>query len=526
MSAVHFTKNAACCRPGRDREQAGWHPWLFVGAVVWLAAALAGCAGGGGEHAALAGVTNTAGSNSTASNPAPVIGEQAIITTHLSQALLEAGEVPLATLVSHGKLLFESRFTVLDGQGRPGSTGGTAPRTPTQPAFTRLSGPDSNSCLDCHDQPSSGGAAGFVACVFQKANLADPVLTTLDPTKSLERSPMPIFGSGAIEMLAREMTAELQRQRAQALAGAASSGSSVTVSLTAKGIDFGSLTALPDGRIDPLRIEGVDWDLVIKPYHWKGGMTSLREQSNGAMNQHFGMQSTERFGEGLDADGDGKANELTSGDITALTIFQASLPVPRPVAPETAEERAAAARGEQLFGTIGCTTCHKAEMILDSPVFTEPGPYNPPGNLRSSDTTGTFSFDLTSQCQGNCLERRSDGKGIVRAFTDLKRHTMTDAQLTFFGNEKMMAGMLNGSAPASMFTTAPRMRPPPQFLTRRLWDVASTDPYGHRGDVTTLTGVIGYHGGESRAARDAFFALALADQAAVIEYLKTMQAPE
>ena len=41
--------------------------------------------------------------------------------------------------------------------------------------------------------------------------------------------------------------------------------------------------------------------------------------------------------------------------------------------------------------------------------------------------------------------------------------------------------------------------------------------------MTTLTEAIHYHAGEARAVRDAFFALPADDQAAVIEFLKTLQ---
>ena len=62
-----------------------------------------------------------------------------------------------------------------------------------------------------------------------------------------------------------------------------------------------------------------------------------------------------------------------------------------------------------------------------------------------------------------------------------------------------------------------------QFLTRKLWDAGNSAPYGHRGDLTTLSEAIHYHAGEARAVRDAFLAQSADDQAAVIEFLKTLQ---
>jgi CxxC motif-containing protein (DUF1111 family) len=60
-------------------------------------------------------------------------------------------------------------------------------------------------------------------------------------------------------------------------------------------------------------------------------------------------------------------------------------------------------------------------------------------------------------------------------------------------------------------------------MTRKLWDVGNSAPYGHRGDLTTITEAILVHGGEARDSRDRFAALPTADQAAVVEFLKSLQ---
>lgn len=65
--------------------------------------------------------------------------------------------------------------------------------------------------------------------------------------------------------------------------------------------------------------------------------------------------------------------------------------------------------------------------------------------------------------------------------------------------------------------------PTNQFLTRKLWDAGSSAPYGHRGDLTTLTEAIINHGGEARQSRDAFAGLSAPEKAGIIEFLKSMQ---
>jgi hypothetical protein len=56
-----------------------------------------------------------------------------------------------------------------------------------------------------------------------------------------------------------------------------------------------------------------------------------------------------------------------------------------------------------------------------------------------------------------------------------------------------------------------------------LWDVGNSAPYGHRGDLPTITEAIWAHGGEGRPSQDAFNALSADQQSAVIKFLKTLQ---
>lgn len=74
----------------------------------------------------------------------------------------------------------------------------------TIPGFIRTSGTDSTSCADCHNQPTIGGAGGFVTNVFVLAQTLDPVTDSVGAEFSDERNTLGMNGSGAIEMLARE----------------------------------------------------------------------------------------------------------------------------------------------------------------------------------------------------------------------------------------------------------------------------------------------------------------------------------
>jgi hypothetical protein len=61
-----------------------------------------------------------------------------------------------------------------------------------------------------------------------------------------------------------------------------------------------------------------------------------------------------------------------------------------------------------------------------------------------------------------------------------------------------------------------------QFLTRPLWGVGSTSPYGHDGRSMTLNDVILRHGGEALVSRNAFAALSSNEQNSVIAFLNSL----
>ena len=450
------------------------------------------------------------------------IGERGVIDSHVDQSEIDSGLMTFEQVFDAGDFLFEARFNTLDGQGRPATTGTGAPRIPDEPRFIRTSAPDSNACTSCHLDPGDGGNGDFAVNVFVLAQAADPVTFDTSTASTNNRNTVGMNGTGAIEMLAREMTQDLLAIRTEAKDTAAATGVSQTRALITKTVNFGSITVFPDGMVDPTEIEGVDWDLIIKPFHQKGAVVSLREFTNNAMNHHHGMQSTERFGAGVDHDLDTVFDELTIGDITATTIYQAALDVPTVVMPREPARIRAVKAGFAKFNSIGCDSCHKPAMILKDRNFYEPNPFNPPGNVQLGEIA-TFAFDMTTQGQGNRLEPWGNQGAVVRAFTDLKRHNLCDSDFNHFCNELLPQGNLAGFDDPSSFKIPVEPRPTEEFISRRLWDAGNSDPYGHVGDLTTLTEAINEHGGEARNVRDAFFALPESDQANIIEFLKSLQ---
>ena len=67
--------------------------------------------------------------------------------------------------------------------------------------------------------------------------------------------------------------------------------------------------------------------------------------------------------------------------------------------------------------------------------------------------------------------------------------------------------------------------PTDEWLTRKLWGFASEPPFLHHGRATLISEAILSHGGEADASRASFAALSADDQAAVIEFLETLQHP-
>ncbi|SOE18321.1 di-heme oxidoreductase (putative peroxidase) [Hoeflea halophila] len=438
-----------------------------------------------------------------------------------TQALGATTEMPTGTLspaaldelTRTGQALFEANFTTLDGVGRPEATQAIDPtrrKHPRQQAFFRTAGPDAGSCAACHNQPASGGAGDFVANVFASEGFESADFDSLDPQFSSERGTNHLFGAGLVELLAREMSRELQSRRNEALAKARASRETVRLSLTAKGIDFGHISAEPDGSVNLDELDGVDTDLVIRPFTQKGVMTSLRQFTVNALNHHHGMQADERFGARWtgsdDFDGDGKTGEITAADVSALVAWQATLPAPARVVPEIEGWADAAARGEANFEQFGCTICHRPALPLESLSFADPGPYDLAGTLNDGQVAARAIYDIALLEWADGLPRDADGRVLVPLYGDLKRHVMTDSQIDALGNELLSQRFVDRNI----------------FQTAELWGVGSTQPYGHRNDFSSLDEIILAHGGNARQARDAYEAAAKNDRSDVIAFLKTL----
>ncbi len=470
----------------------------------------------------------------------PALGSEVSVTNRLADG--EELQRSIPQLINIGAELFNAMWTVEEGGGRPLTKGTGAPLAdPNSPLtfprnFNRISAPDANSCGGCHNLPRSGGGGDIVTNVFVLGQRFD--FATFDPTDGMltrgalqedgaaatldeianSRATVGMFGSGYIEMLARQMTFALQAQRNSLAPGQ-------SVALQAKGVSFGTLSRSVDGTWDTSLVEGLPApstetdgssapSLVIMPFHQAGAVVSLRQFTNNAYNHHHGIQTTERFGTS-DPDGDGYTHEMTAAEVTAVSLYQATLPVPGRVIPRNREIEDAVLNGEQRFADIGCASCHVPELPLEDWgwYFDEPGPFNPDGNLQPQDAQ-VVTVNLNSASLPGPRLKERNGVTWVPAFTDLKIHDITDGtqdpnrepldMLQPAGSEGFFAG--NGS-----------------FLTKKLWGAANERPYFHHGRFTTLRESILAHAGEALQSRQSFESLTNYDQASIIEFLKTLQ---
>ena len=432
----------------------------------------------------------------------------------ITQEQIESRDKTLLEIRAAGLAIFATPFNKYDGYGdgphdlgvpdQRSAAAGNRPTLQGNGSFLRINGLDSQSCLECHAIVSNrtvpatlgiGGIGGInTSAMFQPASMsaADEDFDGRAEFDGRLINPPFLFGVGAVELLAREMTQDLQNLKMHALRNPGH-----TVPLQSKQISFGSIVANPDGTINTQGIVGIDDDLVIRPFGRKGDVASVREFDLAALAFHMGMQASEVFGGPFaDQDNDGVRNEISRGDVSALSIFLSTLE--RPVEAVTSRKT----RGEQLFGRTGCADCHVPALNTSRKLL--------PFTLTDSPDkpfTGVFyTVDLTDPPAA--FTRNQAGGIEVRLFSDLKRHDM-------------------GEDLAETFSLA-NSQQNREFITARLWGVADSAPYMHDGRALTLLDAIRMHdnpGSEASLAAQSFEALNTRQKNAVLEFLLTLQTP-
>lgn len=421
----------------------------------------------------------------------------------------------------------------------------------------RQDGPNGQSCVACHNQPVEDGA-GTVVANINRDPFREGILGHF-----IRRNAPHTMGMAGPQLLAEEMTTELQAARDRTVGRACRERDGrATVRLRAKGVDFGSLIVRRAGgsrdhdrdrdrdcrtAIDFSRLEGIDTDLVVKPFQWKGTTRFVREFNRGAAHTEMGVQPDEiLLSPDQDGDFDGFVRELSVGDVTALAVYNAAQP--RPVTrlelaalgldSLSGPEVAAIGRGERQFRSIGCASCHVPRHTVNDPIFSEPSRHPdyrdrlfPAGQnplAAGLDPAFPIRFDITRDQPGNVItdsdgvvisrlgafQRDARGRALVDLYSDLKRHDLGPEVAEPVDETASPVPTVPGAFQGGVGIST--------FLTRPLWGVGSTAPYMQDGNSTTLTEAIERHGGEAAGSRGRFRALPPASQEDVIAFLNNL----
>jgi hypothetical protein len=462
-----------------------------------------------------------------------------------------------------GDTLFATNFLAVDGVGAKVHAGERFTRTPRSDQTNtgewathtpkRATGPNASSCVHCHFQgegPDEAAADDGGGQVVDNA-VRDPLRTGLPGL--IQRNAPHLFGMGAVQLLAQEMTTDLLAIRNGAGCNCTSTSTSTpacssrNINLITKGVNFGTGTVSRASGASACvvtvpnqpnsGVPAVSADLVVKPFQWKGVVAFVRAFQKDAGHNELGMQANEILAtDTTDGDADSVTGELTVGDLTALAVYGGAQPRPTTsielgtLGIKPAVDAATVTKinaGAARFNTIQCNTCHVPQLLLNASIYSEPSTMV---QFRDGNTEGGRSavslgilptapihFDITTDIPDNQFviggnpvdlgnfKKNSAGKVMVNLYGDLRRHQLGTA----------LAEQIDEQAPGLPLGKG-------TFLTENLWGAGSTAPYMHDGRASTLTEAILLHHGEAETQRTAFTTLTTAQQQEVIAFLKSL----
>jgi hypothetical protein len=486
------------------------------------------------------------------------IGGHMVQSTLTNQVIAGQNAAAFAAAANLGDQMFQSKFHAGDGGGANVGVGERYTRMPRADLTgagqwathtpARATGPNATSCTGCHNLGGDDGAGDSADNVHRDANHTKAL------NQMVQRQTPHLFGLGGQQKLGEEMTTDLQSARDAARTslgcGTTTTAGSKTVNLSSKGIAFGTLvinhtggsTTCTETLSAPVSggAKSVSADLVVRPFQWKGSVASIRDFARGALHNEIGMQATELLGSPtvdpatVDGDGDGVTNEVFVGDMTSLTLYQASQPRPTTrqelaslgiIPALSSQENSDIADGALVFNRHGCGSCHVSSLTVNDVVFREPSNnanFRDPGNVfpngrsygnAALDIAHPVTFDLTRDIPENngfttangqtlgSFVRDSSNHAVVALFGDMRRHDMGSGlaeEVDEVGTGKSV------------------------FITENLWGCGTTPPYLHDGRAASLTEAILEHGGEALTARNNFAAGSTTSQKHLVTFLNNL----
>jgi CxxC motif-containing protein (DUF1111 family) len=287
------------------------------------------------------------------------------------------------------------------------------------------------------------------------------------------------------------------------------------------------------GRVPPIGGERVG------RFGWRGQTERLHDFVLGACANELGLEvpGTPQPQDPLQPGYRPEGLDLTAAQCASLTAFVSSLPAPQLALPDDEDRLAVVRRGQTVFRTVGCASCHVERV----------GPL------------GDFYSDLLLHDMGQGL---ADPLLAAPAVALVKQEPLQH------GEELLLAGGTTavssqpripqpplpsrgyyGESSASSFSLLGEEGPPTTIVIDRkaglkkefravvspldqewrtppLWGVADSAPYLHDGRAATLIEAIALHGGEADACTKRYFASPAGDRLALLEFLSCLRAPK
>jgi CxxC motif-containing protein (DUF1111 family) len=270
-----------------------------------------------------------------------------------------------------------------------------------------------------------------------------------DPVRTASVNSTALFGAGWIDRLSGKTIHQLGLRKAVAKVGKEIVGEF-------GGIMPGRPRVLPGGRIGK--------------FGWKAQFATLEDFVAAACANEIGLgnpklpQATPIGHNYPDVPPD-----LDRSQFRDLVAFVDTLDRPMEVVPADSTQAALASQGKELFGKVGCASCHTPEI-----------------------------------------------GGLEGVYSDFLLHRLDDRSL---GGD----GYSTKSTPQVPLPEAFPL--PEEWKTPALWGVADSAPYFHDGGSPTLEAAIARHRGDAETVYQLFKDLSPQEREAIIAFLKTLRAP-
>ncbi|GJL51543.1 MAG: hypothetical protein NPIRA01_27700 [Nitrospirales bacterium] len=532
---------------------------------------------------------------SCAAGPVPN-GEMKKLDAPITHTQIENKTASLAEIIDQGKRVFSTPFNKHDGLGdgpfdemEDKNPFGSRPTLQANSDegnghFLRMNGLDSQTCLECHSVLSNdavpatfevGGVGGAAANAF-------PAVTKFDVANSDKKeyasfngrviNPPFVFGSGGVELLAKEMTKDLQDIAQQALLP---ENVGKIYELVTNDVHFGSVFSrnLTPHELHELKKNPSDEiasgnGLIPTNCSNETGMAKMRaaadlKQEADSELMHFiaiqpsrtsfyglgGKMQTRSFFEGTDAmpevildtsnvvgvDTDlvvrpfgRKGNNVTTRDFDcgALRFHMGMEPVE--IVGEDVDHDGDGVKNEISVGQLSSLAIFNTTTA-------------PPCEAKA-EGKGRQLFRKIGCASCHSPVMKTSRKTLPFQHPEDPAHPFKEPyyQVDLTQEPANFKKSLKGGIKIKLYSDLKRHDMGPRlqetlheasdvenqlFITARLWGIADTAPYMHDGRATTLTEAIDWHGGEAVAARASYFSLEQSEQEDVLKFLRSLHTP-